>query len=68
MKGNSLKIGKNDLKHSLHMKGVRILERKVSKLFKNGQKKCPKLKSLDILLKSRGTLPYFKINVCLPKK
>jgi len=34
--------------------GVRISLIKVSELFKNGQKKCPISKTLDILLKSRG--------------
>jgi len=36
------------------MKGVRISYRKVFELFENGQKKCPILKTLDILWKIRG--------------
>jgi hypothetical protein len=39
------------------MKGVHFLERKVSELFKNGQKKCPFSKSLDILW-TKGAPPY----------
>jgi hypothetical protein len=39
------------------MKGVHFLERKVSELFKNGQKKCPKIKSADILW-TKGAPPY----------
>ena len=34
---------------TLCKEGVQILKRKVSELFENGQKKCPKMKSLDIL-------------------
>jgi hypothetical protein len=34
--------------------GVQILKRKVSELFENGQKKCPKTKSLDILWEFPG--------------
>jgi hypothetical protein len=47
---------KNDKNSSttLCKEGVRILERKVSEFFENGQKKCPKTKSLDILWEIPG--------------